>query len=115
MSPRVERVRWAAALAGPALFLGLSLLPLFGGGAKWRARCEGREFAGQWDDGFTDGLPVVELIAPLFALALTWMFVRFAFALWAPLPQARHFRWRLAARIAAADHWPITGRSLANH
>lgn len=107
MSTSGERLRWCAALAGPVLFLGSSLMPLFGAGAKRRPRCEGREFTGEWDDCFTDGFPIIELLVPFAALALLWMFARFAFALWAPEPERRRLRWRLASRIAAEAHWPI--------
>lgn len=107
MIARQERLRWALAFAGPLLFLTSSFMPLFGGGAKHRARCAGREFTGRWDDCFTDYLPILELFTPVVALGLTWMFARFAFALWAPEPEARTLRWRLASSVAAADHWLI--------
>lgn len=107
MSLRWERLRWGAAAAGPLLFFASSLTPLFGGGAKHWARCDGREFTGELDDCFTDYIPMLELITPVIALALSWMFARFAFALWAPEPDCRTMRWRLASSLAAEDHWPV--------
>ncbi len=106
MTGGAERLRWWAALAGPLLFLASSLMPWFGG-AKRRARCVGREFTGEWDDCFTDGLPIVEMLAPIIALALCWMFARFAFAMWSPPPGARVLRWRLAASVPTEEHWPV--------
>jgi len=102
-----EKLRWTLAAAGPLFFLASSFMPLLGGAAKQRARCIGREFTDEFDVCFNDYLPIAELVVPLLALALLYMFARFAFALFAPAPKQRKMGWRLASSIAAEDHWPI--------
>ncbi|MCJ2182024.1 hypothetical protein MTR62_04805 [Novosphingobium sp. 1949] len=53
-------------------------------------------FTGTFDDCFSDYIPILELMAPLFAAASLFFFARFAFACWAPEPRDRTHRWRLA-------------------
>ncbi len=58
-------------------------MPIFGGAAKRRYRCAGREFTGAFDDCFNDYLPIAELIVPIIALMLAYPFARFSFSLFA--------------------------------
>lgn len=81
-------------------------MPMFGGAAKNRARCEGRVFTGEFDDCFNDYLPILELVAPLVGLAFLYMFARFAFVIWAPDPEHRSLSWQLASASPSAAYWP---------
>ncbi|NML93341.1 hypothetical protein [Novosphingobium olei] len=94
------------AFIGCGLWLGSSFLPLFGGAAKHAVRCRGRTFSGRFDDCFSDYLPLLELMAPLAALALLWFFARFAFAVWAPEPEARTMPWRMASADGTLVYHP---------
>jgi hypothetical protein len=110
-----EALRWLLALLGAGFWLASSFMPLFGGIAKHAYRCRGREFTGNFDDCFTDALPVLELFAPIVALCLALPFARFAFSLYAPAPEARRLRWRLASRShprplsPALYRWAVVG------
>ena len=101
-----ERARWLLALAGPLLLEISSLMPMFGGAAKHWYRCRGRQFTGSFDDCFNDYLPIVELALPFFCLLLLYPFSRLAFSLFAPDPERRFFRWRLATGSKAEDLYP---------
>lgn len=101
-----ERTRWWFALAGPVLLEIASFMPIFGGTAKHLYRCRGREFTGEFDDCFNDYLPVVELSAPILALLLIYPFARLAFSLFAPDPDERTLRWRLATTTPLAEYFP---------
>ena len=101
-----ERVRHSLAKFGCLLFLMSSFMPMFGGIAKHTVRCRGREFTGNFDDCFNDYLPILELVAPVFALLLLWPFARFAFSLLAPVPVLRTRRWRMASRSPSSTFWP---------
>ena len=102
-----EALRWLLALLGAGFWLASSFMPLYGGEAEHAYRCRGREFTGQFDDCFHDGLPMVEIFAPIFALAVAWSFARFAFSLCAPAPEERRLRWRLATHYDSASFWPV--------
>ncbi|MYL99030.1 hypothetical protein GR702_14780 [Novosphingobium sp. FGD1] len=101
-----EGLRKALAFTGCGLWLGSSLMPLFGGAAKHRVLCRGATFDGQFDACFNDYLPVLELIAPLGALFLLYPFAVFASAVWAPEPGQRRQHWRLAPETGAAARFP---------
>lgn len=101
-----EGTRKVAAAFGGALFFAVSTFPLLGGAAKQAVRCRGREYTGTFDGCFNDYLPILELAAPLLALALLWPFLRFAFTLWAPEPRKRTQVWRLASASSMITWWP---------
>lgn len=101
-----ERLRWSLAVLGPLLFLASSFMPLFGGAAKWAHRCQGREFTGVMDDCFNDYLPILEAVVPIVALLLLYPFARMAFSLFAPPPDQRTYRWRLATSSSLSDLFP---------
>lgn len=102
-----EAPRWGLAFLGLPLWFSVSLLPILSGPADYEYRCRGRRFTGGVDDCFQDGLPVLEVMAPLAALLFAYPFLRFAFSLYAPAPAARRLKWRLATRSDPGDLWPI--------
>lgn len=101
-----EAPRWGLAFVGLPLWLTLSLLPTLSGGADYEYHCRERRLAGDLGDCIQDGLPALELMAPLAALVFAYPFLRFAFSLYAPAPAERRFRWRLATRSDPGDLWP---------
>lgn len=111
-----EGLRKSIAIFGGVLFMAVSTFPLIGGAAKRSVQCRGREFTGHWDDCFSDQLPFFEMAAPFVALLLLWPFLRFGFSLWAPDPQFRTQRWRLANEDSMRTLWPalqLGGMALA--
>ena len=111
-----EGLRKVIAFFGGVLFMAVSTFPLKGAGAKQAVRCRGREFTGEFDDCFNDYLPLLEMLAPFVALLWLWPFLRFANSLWAPDPQFRTQRWRLASVDSMRTLWPtlqIGGLGLA--
>lgn len=112
-----ERTRWWFALIGPLLLEASAFMPIFGGTAKHLYRCRGREFTGEFDDCFNDYLPILELSLPILALLLIYPFARFSFSLYAPDPELRTLRWRLATTTPLAQYFPtfhvMTGVGLA--
>jgi hypothetical protein len=101
-----EGVRKTLAFAGCGLWLASSFMPFFGGLAKHQVQCRGRSFTGDFDDCFNDYIPLLELSAPLFALAGLYIFMRLAFAIWSPEPGNRRMRWRLAPKDGIAVYHP---------
>jgi len=81
-------------------------MPWFGGIAKHLYRCEGRQFSGSFDDCFNDYLPILEFSLPFFCLLLLYPFARLSSSLFAPQPEQRTFRWRLASRSSGEDFYP---------
>jgi hypothetical protein len=82
-------------------------MPFFGGAAKHWYRCKGREFTGTFDDCFNDYIPIMEILLPFVCLFLLYAFSRFAFSLFAPSPELRTLRWRLATGSKLGDLYPI--------
>jgi hypothetical protein len=101
-----EGPRWALAFLGLPLWLWSSLLPTLSGPADYQYRCGGRPFTDSFDDCFYDGIPVLEMMAPLAAMLFAYPFARFAFSIYAPHPAARRLKWRLATRSDPGDLWP---------
>jgi hypothetical protein len=101
-----EGARKTLAVAGCGLWLASSFMPMFGGAAKHQVRCRGRRFTGQFDECFNDYIPLLELAAPLFAVATWYMFMRLAFAVWSPEPDDRRTRWRFAPESGAGMFHP---------
>lgn len=100
-----EGVRKAMAVTGCGLWMLSSLCPLFGGGAKVEARCHG-DFNCAWRM-VGDQLPFLELLAPVMALMFLIFFARLACAFWAPAPDRRWHRWRLAPDDAPCHYQPL--------
>jgi hypothetical protein len=101
-----EAPRWGLGFVGVCLWLSASLLPTLSGPAEYAHRCRGRSDPAAFPDCFQDGLPVPEMMAPLAALLFAYPFARLAFSLYAPPPEARQLRWRLATRSSPTDLWP---------
>jgi hypothetical protein len=101
-----ERTRWWFAHIGPFLLEASSFMPLFGGTAKYLYRCRCREFTGEFDDCFNDYLPILEFSLPILALLLLYPFARFSFSLYAPDPEVRSMKWRLATDTPLSQYFP---------
>ena len=103
--PDDERYRRIIAYIGLALWSAYPFLYLLGIKVAHDYRCAGRAYRGHFDDCFNDILPFEILVIP-FTLALTIPFLRLASSLFAPPPERRTARWRLATRSAAGAYFP---------
>lgn len=97
-----EPVRWLLAAAGPVLLEIASFMPLYGGAVKSSYRCRVDP-----DHCPIDYLPIMELVLPVFTIALLYPFARLSFSLFAPDPGAREMKWRLATDANKEDVFPI--------
>ncbi|MFM6932510.1 MAG: hypothetical protein ACKOUT_09740 [Novosphingobium sp.] len=98
--------RFVLAAAGGFLWMAVSFFPLFGGTAAQQVRCRGQEYSGSFDDCFNDYMPFLEMLVPIFALALLWPFLRFSFTIWAPDLDRRSGIWWFASRSPPRYFWP---------
>lgn len=105
--PLTERARFLVATAGVALWLTFPFVYMASMHARWLRRCDGRTFSGKFDDCFNDTLPVFEFVAFPLTIALAYLFVRFAFSMFAPSAELRTTRWRLARSEGGADYFPV--------
>jgi len=105
--PLSEGMRHSAATIGVMLWLAFPFVYMAGTHARWLRRCQGRSFTGAFDSCFNDGLPVFEFLAFPVTLALTYLFARFAFSMFAPSAELRTRRWRLADSASGGEAFPL--------
>ncbi|MEJ6009712.1 hypothetical protein [Novosphingobium aquae] len=86
--------------------MAVSFFPLFGGTAAHQVRCRGREYSDHFDDCFNDYFPLLEMSAPIVALALLWPFLQYSFTIWSPDIQQRSRIWWFASRSESGYFWP---------
>jgi len=101
-----ERWRHALSWTGLLLWFAYPVAFLAGRAAEWSHRCGHRTFSGEFDDCFNDMLPILELAAPVMTLLLAYPFARLAFSIFAPAPERRTRRWRMASRSGGARYFP---------
>lgn len=105
---RAEVVRWIGGLTGLLLWLTIPLIVLEGAVAKRGYRCRGRTFTGEFDDCFSDYIPILEFFfIPFFILVTAYAFARFAFSLYAPPQRRVNSIWWFAPKGGSTAGRPI--------